>query len=236
VKDVPIIIPANLCDFGLSAHEFRVVCRVARRGNCFESIPNMAKGCRMNVRTFRAALKTVVSFGIVRREHKPGATYRLSIAPQHEWKPRHRDSSPSQDGPESVLGTPKTGQGVLPKQDRGVLPKEDRGRNTTKAYKEGGGPLLPLKNKTRPYGGYQDWGLDRALETVEKQISAYLDRDNLNEKDRSMFDVAKARRAAIKREFQLRYLQTAQGTTPAKQPEGQAYEPESKNEAANQTR
>ena len=43
-------------DAGLSPAQFRILCRVARRGICWESISNMSKSLKIGLRQIRQAL------------------------------------------------------------------------------------------------------------------------------------------------------------------------------------
>jgi DNA-binding transcriptional ArsR family regulator len=73
----PIIIPAWLDDAGLRPASFRVLCRVARRDGkdgCFESIPLMAKGCRLKESTVREALKDLIEAGLIEANRRDGET------------------------------------------------------------------------------------------------------------------------------------------------------------------
>jgi DNA-binding MarR family transcriptional regulator len=67
-KPPPTIIPGWLDDYGLSPAQFRVLCRIIRRGECYESVEKMAKGCRMNKDTLRKAVKALVELGLVESE------------------------------------------------------------------------------------------------------------------------------------------------------------------------
>ena len=66
------------CELDLLASEFRVFCHVARResgkkgrGCCDESIPNMAKVCRLSENTIRASLRKLISLGLVIKKARP---------------------------------------------------------------------------------------------------------------------------------------------------------------------
>lgn len=70
----PVIIPAWLDDAGLRATPFRVLCRIARRGNCFESLDSMAEGCRLRRVTVQRALQELLELGFITAEPRPGRT------------------------------------------------------------------------------------------------------------------------------------------------------------------
>ena len=98
VNDAPAFIHSMLDDYGLDAPQFRVVCRIARRGDCFESIPNIAKGCRLNEKTVKAAIKFSVEQKIVSREYRTGNTCLIKINPVSLWIP-HPHRGPEMGGP-----------------------------------------------------------------------------------------------------------------------------------------
>lgn len=73
--DYGAFIPSFLDDYGLSPYEFRVYAHVLRRaggGKCWESIPNMAKHCRMNEKTTRRAIQRLIDLRMIRPQLRPG--------------------------------------------------------------------------------------------------------------------------------------------------------------------
>jgi len=74
-------VPAWLDDAGLSASEFRVLCRVARRGDCTESGPNIAKGCKLHPDTAWDALKSLEAQGLITKEKRHGKTGVFRVQP-----------------------------------------------------------------------------------------------------------------------------------------------------------
>jgi hypothetical protein len=80
-------IRSDLDDYGLSVTQYRAFCRIARRGDCFESIPQMAAGCRMNAETMRAAIAFLCERRLVKRLTRSGQTSVLRIMPLSQWKP-----------------------------------------------------------------------------------------------------------------------------------------------------
>lgn len=54
-----------LDDYPLNPCEFRLYTRIARRGNCYESIPNMAKSCGMSESVARRALNVLKKCGLI---------------------------------------------------------------------------------------------------------------------------------------------------------------------------
>lgn len=80
----PLIVPAHIRDAGLPLAQFRALCQVASRcgkdGQCFESLPRMAKACRIRRDTLQRALQMLVLNHWLIREERRGDTtiYRLS--------------------------------------------------------------------------------------------------------------------------------------------------------------
>ena len=75
----PVIIPAWLDDAGLRPAVFRVLCRIARRGECFESLKNIAEGCRMKRETVQKAIHELLKRDFITAEYRPGATTKFKI-------------------------------------------------------------------------------------------------------------------------------------------------------------
>lgn len=111
-------IPAWLDDAGLTAHQFRIFCRIARRGVCHESLKNMAKGCHMKRQTAQDALAALVEINAVVKEKRFGRTSIYTLAPD----------------PKGVLG-PTSGT----RPERGTNTRPERGTRdlTRKGYYKG---------------------------------------------------------------------------------------------------
>lgn len=84
-SDLRPFIPAKLDDYGLSQAEFRIVCRIARRDICFESVESMATGCRMSLKTTRNALRSLVAREIIEVEKRDGDTSIYTLVPLNNW-------------------------------------------------------------------------------------------------------------------------------------------------------
>ncbi len=91
----PLIVPADVDDAGLTPHQFRVLCHVARRcgkdGMCYSSIETMAKVCRIRPKTVRASLSILVDRGLLSRKDISGKTSEFRIVSnaaerQSSWK------------------------------------------------------------------------------------------------------------------------------------------------------
>lgn len=87
-------IPRQMDDAGLTAQQFRVVCRVARRGVCNESIPNIASGCQLAVGTVKKVLPFLVASNVLAKERRSGRTCIYQVRPVEEWRiePRPKDN------------------------------------------------------------------------------------------------------------------------------------------------
>jgi len=68
-------------DGGLDPFEFRVLCRIARRGDCTESLANIARGTRMGANRCREAIRALVGRGLVEREDLVGVGMKLRAHP-----------------------------------------------------------------------------------------------------------------------------------------------------------
>lgn len=79
-------IPSTFDDFGFTPAQYRVACRVTRRGDCFESIPNMAAGCKLAVKTVKAAVRTLTNSGVFEKQSRPGRTSIFKLAPFAQWQ------------------------------------------------------------------------------------------------------------------------------------------------------
>lgn len=87
IKPVAFI-AAALDDYGLTPAQFRVFCRIARRTKCWESIPNIARGCKLNPKTVAGALRVLYERGLILKENRPGQTHIYQIEHDHmEWYP-----------------------------------------------------------------------------------------------------------------------------------------------------
>lgn len=75
----PAFIHSALDDYGLTMAQFRLFCHIARRGDCYESVPKMAKHCRMREETAYAALKFLEDHSLVFVQRRQGQSSVLSI-------------------------------------------------------------------------------------------------------------------------------------------------------------
>jgi len=104
-KERVAFIPSQLDDAGLSAAEFRVFCRVKRRGICSESIANIAAGCRLNTKTVKAVLKRLVVWSLVSKQKRSGETSMLICNPPSKWTLPGPKQTLGQTRPQVVRGT-----------------------------------------------------------------------------------------------------------------------------------
>ena len=88
-----LFIHSELDDYGLTPDEFRIVCRIARRGECTESAKGMADGCKIGERTVRLVLRTLATANIIEEEERSGQSTIRRIAGRAKWKsPKSLDS------------------------------------------------------------------------------------------------------------------------------------------------
>lgn len=146
-------IPAWLDDAGLTTAEFRVVCRIARRGRCFESLTSMAQGCRMRRPTIQRAIKRLLASCIVVAEKRTGKTTVYCLAPS----------------PKGALGLgetqPKTGTRSQP--ERGTTHPSQK-----EHYKVSPSEGAPLNGEGRPLADKTDWQLAKDTERLQRQVAS----------------------------------------------------------------
>lgn len=80
-----IFVHSDIDDAGLSPHQFRVYAHLARRSNdraAWPAISSIARVCRMDQKSVRAAIKALVERGFLSVTERPGKTslYRLSAS------------------------------------------------------------------------------------------------------------------------------------------------------------
>ena len=139
-------IPAALDDAGLTPAQFRVLCRISRRGICNEAVPNIAAGCGLCENTVWRALKDLLALQMIARESRHGQTSFYSVAPLESWK----QPAPSNGVPQKKRypfkrggGTPFEGVGGTPFE--GALRVSHEGNTIRKGFpsrsfgKAGGG-------------------------------------------------------------------------------------------------
>jgi hypothetical protein len=148
-----------LDDYGLSLAEFRLVSHVSRRGNCYESIPNIARVCRMDPKTAKRCIKTIVGFKILSREFRKGRTSILKMRPMADWLPGPKDT-PSQTTPEEVEG-PDTPPKRHPDHPGQKTPH--KGNPSEVNPSKGGGRAPSLENSAQ-------WQLDKDRTRLRQQI------------------------------------------------------------------
>ena len=64
-------------DSGLSPAQFRILCRVVRRGICWESIPNLSKSLKIGIDQVREAIKELVRHRWIKRTDVIGMGIKL---------------------------------------------------------------------------------------------------------------------------------------------------------------
>src|ERR1035437_7329479 len=86
-KKYNIFIHSKLDKAGLNTSEFRVLCHVARRGECFETVKSISKHCRITEPTVRQSLQSLTNQRFLIREQRTGRTTLYEVAPMEHWKP-----------------------------------------------------------------------------------------------------------------------------------------------------
>lgn len=91
-RDLPFMVHSELDDLGLSPYEFRVYAHMVRRagdrdGAYWESVKSGAEHCRMDVKTYRAALAALEALRLVVRVDRPGQTSEYRLTSRSDWRP-----------------------------------------------------------------------------------------------------------------------------------------------------
>jgi hypothetical protein len=140
--DAPIFIHSELDDYGLTAIEFRVYARLARRagggGGAFESVPSMAEEFEVSEKTVRRALRVLVACQLVDEQIRPGFSTLFTLLPRSEWLPKSDLKG---------IRTNVYGRGGLDTTDRGSLDTRDRGVWTPQT--DEGNPNKSLSTRAR---------------------------------------------------------------------------------------
>lgn len=127
-----LFIHSAIDDAGLSVHEFRLVCHLARRsgkGDAFPSAETMAKVCRMKRDTVFSALKVLAERNIVTLKRRKGQSSLYIINKPSQWKePVPRNGAAPNGG-----ASPETG--LHPSPETGLPPAPNGG--TLRIYPEG---------------------------------------------------------------------------------------------------
>ncbi len=83
------IIPSFLDDYGLDPYEMRVYIRLARRagmgGQCWESIPNMARACLMSPTKVKNCLALLSAAQLIKQLLRPGSSNVYELMPECHW-------------------------------------------------------------------------------------------------------------------------------------------------------
>lgn len=93
-RNLPIFIHSELDDYGLTAIEFRVYARIARRAGEYnkltESVPNMATAFGVAEITVRRALQVLVLCDLVAKKGRPGWTPEYTLNDKDKWRDKAR--------------------------------------------------------------------------------------------------------------------------------------------------
>jgi hypothetical protein len=129
-----MFVHSDLDDAGLTANQFRLVGRVARRagtdGWCFESAPNIAVGTKLGVETVRKVMRELRDLGVLEAEARRGKTWALRINPKEKWRTIGSGAIGSGAIGSGAIATLGNGAGGYPPISRGdeVYPSEGNPR------------------------------------------------------------------------------------------------------------
>jgi hypothetical protein len=101
IKPSLSFIHSSLDDLHLSPAEFRVYCHICRRagdgGECYAAVPNMAKVCRLHVKTVRKCLHELTARNLFVATRRTGQTTRYKLRSPSEWQPHPKQNLPQSD-------------------------------------------------------------------------------------------------------------------------------------------
>src|SRR5579871_3236608 len=87
----PLFVRSDVDDAQLSAPAFRLLCHLYRRagadGLIYSGVEDMAKVCRLEIKTIRAALQTLEKRNIITTIQRPGLTWHRRINQVEAWLP-----------------------------------------------------------------------------------------------------------------------------------------------------
>ena len=98
-------IPASLDDLNLDPFEVRLFLRLTRRNliNAMpESLPNMARACRIGERKAQQALKTLLDLNMIRAIVRSGFTMAYHVNQETVWRVQILETSASPAPPQQV--------------------------------------------------------------------------------------------------------------------------------------
>ena len=148
MSDPSPFIPAKLDDADLTPHQFRVFCRISRRGDCTESVGRMASAMGMHEDTVRKALKALSEASMISRTKRPGTTTLHEEKPPSQWQlsslsrndPSDKDGGVRAENEGGDKNHPCENEGGDPCENEGGDPCENEG-GASKGYPLEGNPL-----------------------------------------------------------------------------------------------
>ena len=88
VQSLVLFVKSDIDDYGLDPYEFRIYARIVRRagrGEAWESIPSMARACRMSESRARAALQLLEAAGLIKSFVRSGNTTLRHVTDKCSW-------------------------------------------------------------------------------------------------------------------------------------------------------
>jgi hypothetical protein len=146
-RSFPIFINSELDDYGLDPYEFRIYARIARRAgkksDCFESVPEMAKGCRMSTGKVKHCLAKLLRLNLVTRESISGKASHYKLTDPSEWKEQNEPGHLATQ----VATQPRSPENPGPGHDTTQVPTQPRSPD--------GHHPATTRPRTRPCGGHE---------------------------------------------------------------------------------
>lgn len=114
-----VFIHSRLDDYGLTPPQFRVYAHLARRagsGKAWPAVATIAATCRLDPKTVRKALRTLVCHKLINKKERPSNTTEYTLTPAAHWQPPlHISGQPSQ-----TANPPVKWEGNPPKPQEGI--------------------------------------------------------------------------------------------------------------------
>lgn len=157
-QNFPAFIRSELDDLRLTPPQFRIYCHICRRGDCFDSIPTMARVCCVNAKTARAALRGLAQAALIEVTLRTGQSTIYKPSPMSQWK-------------RQPLAYNGRGRNATPPKMRGGTPTLKRHTHPSHFRPDKGSPIegTPPEGKGPPSNA-DKISLEHELQRLEAQL------------------------------------------------------------------
>lgn len=164
-----IFVRSELDDYGLTLAQFRLYGHISRRAGpkgCFESVPNLAKCCRMKPETARKALTFLAQQKLILLTPRSGESHFCKLTPILSWLPHPSRKGVGVAPPErGERGTPERGE-THPSR-KGV----DKGSPSEGSPIKGGAEPPGIATHVPEKKRLEGWQLTKDRERILKQLN-----------------------------------------------------------------